>query len=222
MFQFLKWVCMWWDATLRSVSIEWRGHSAQQDDWGSVFWCKKKHYYSMFFASLWACGGWYLAFCQQLEEGHMRVGVGGDAPLCGGVPGVYFRPTAHLSTKQRMQWLGCFFVCAYMNRWRYRNKFKKIWIFFCYHDMFRESLQNRKSDTVYIYHGLVFNIFIECNYSCSLLLNWLTKIWFFFSSKMAIYIKKSYMVYGKAEFHLNSVWTEYAALAQLFVVGPHS
>lgn len=110
MFQFLKWVCMWWDATLRSVSIEWRGHSAQQDDWGSVFWCKKKkHYYSMFFASLWACGGWYLAFCQQLEEGHMRVGVGGDAPLCGGVPGVYFRPTAHLSTKQRMQWLGCFF-----------------------------------------------------------------------------------------------------------------
>lgn len=66
-----------------------------------------------------------------------------------------------------------FFLCAYMNRWRYRNKFKKIWIFFCYHDMFRESLQNRKSDTVYIYHGLVFNIFIECNYSCSLLLNWL-------------------------------------------------
>lgn len=131
MFQFLIWVCMWWDATLRSVSIEWRDHSAQQNDWGSVFWCKKKkHYYTVFFASLWACGGWYLAFCQQLEEGHMRVVVGGDAPQCGGVPGVYFRPTAHISTKRRMQWLGCF-LCAYKNWWWYRNKFKKsIWSLF--------------------------------------------------------------------------------------------
>lgn len=37
---------------------------------------KRKDYYIVFFCA----GGWCVALCQQLEEGHVRVDVGGNAP----------------------------------------------------------------------------------------------------------------------------------------------
>lgn len=62
------------------------------------------------FSSLCECAGGWVGNSQQLEEGrweYTRVGVGGEAPRPGGVPGVNWIP--NLSTKQHMQSLGSFF-----------------------------------------------------------------------------------------------------------------
>ncbi len=121
MFQFLIQRGMWWDATLSSVSIEWRGHSIQQIDWSNAFWCKK-NYYTVFFASVWVCGGWCVTL--SAAGGRPREGwCGRGCPAAWGCPQCELYSTSFHKAANAI--ITIFFLCAHMKWWLHTTCFQK-------------------------------------------------------------------------------------------------
>lgn len=123
---------MWWDATLSSVSIESRGHSAKLNDWNIAFWLKKKKLLQwVFFYPVCVCkpvSRWGNITLK--TDVNMWVLVWEGMPHGAGVSlEVNYIP--HVSINHQIQLLGCFFnLCTPKESWlqeilKYRQHFFK-------------------------------------------------------------------------------------------------